>query len=87
MKRLLPHIFWASGLVLVIIGTAIGPGIPAQDYAPGQPYSPAELARIDKQVILTDIGAVLFLSGIIWIAVRWLIHRFSRKSVSHEPVA
>jgi hypothetical protein len=87
MKRLLPHLFWASGLVLVVIGTAIGPGIPAQDYAPGQLYSPADLARIDKQLIFTDIGAIFLGFGIIWILVRRLTHRFSRRSVSHEPVA
>jgi hypothetical protein len=80
MKRFLPHLVWSSGLVVVIIGLIVGPGVPYQD------PTPAMRALEARQEQLTDrlaiIGLCLFVSGIAWVVARLIYRRFSRKVVT-----
>jgi hypothetical protein len=73
VRGLLPYLFCLAGLLLPVVGGIIGPGVPAGD------WTPEMQAQLKKRLIVSDVGAVLFLIGVIWVLVRWLRHRSSRK--------
>lgn len=75
MRHFLPHLLWLSGILLVIIGAIVGPGEPADD------LTPEMRVRLAKQLIISDIGVVLFVIGIIWVITRWLVWR-SRRNIA-----
>lgn len=80
MKRFLPHCFWAGGLLLVLIGFLVGPGVPYQDPTPAM--SALEEVQSEHFAMFGIAGFLLFVTGVLWIIIRWLARRFSRKTVA-----
>jgi hypothetical protein len=80
MKRFLPQLFCAVGLLLVVIGFVVGPGVPYQDPTPEMNLL-AE-SQSERLAVLAIGGVSLFLIGLLWIITRWLTHHFSRKTVT-----
>jgi hypothetical protein len=77
MKRSLPHLLWSAGLLLVIIGTVLGPGV----FIPGEQPTPQQVAQLNKQLVLSDVGFVLLVIGGVWAVVRLINRCFSRARV------
>jgi hypothetical protein len=71
MRKILPHIVWLSGLLLFVFGLRYVPDI--------MPYevSPEMRADYRRQHILSDIGCLVYVSGVIWAVVRWINRRLS----------
>jgi hypothetical protein len=78
MKRFLPHLCCASGLLLVVVGL-IWPGTSYQDPTPEMSLLAEK--QSERLTMLAIAGFVLFMTGTIWIIARWLSTRFSRKTV------
>ena len=79
MKKFLPHLVWLSGLLVVFIGIAVGPGVPYQDPTPEMRALEARQEQRSQSVVIT--GFYIFAGGVVWGTSRWLIRRFSRKAV------
>jgi hypothetical protein len=77
MKRSLPHLLWSAGLLFVIIGTLMGPGV----FIPGEQPTPQQVAQLKKQLVLSDVGFVLLVIGAVWVVVRLINRRFLRARV------
>jgi len=77
MKRSLPHLLWSVGLLLVAIGTLLGPGV----FIPGELPAPEQVAQLKRQLVLSDVGFMLLVIGVIWVVVRLINRRFSRARV------
>jgi hypothetical protein len=80
MTKFLPHLVWLSGLVVVIVGLFVGPGVPYQDPTPAMRALEARQEQISDK--LTIIGLCLSVSGIAWVLTRLIYRRFSRKTVT-----
>lgn len=82
MKRFLPHLFWLSGIGVIIITAFLGlGGMPASEQR-----SPEEQALFTKGLVLNDTGAILIVIGVVWIVVRRVVRCFSHKNVSDDHV-
>jgi len=80
MRRFLPHLFWSGGLLFVIIGFVIAPGV---SYRDGSQEMDLLAERVcERLVMLGIVGFLLFVTGVLWIITRWLACRFSRKTVT-----
>ena len=80
MNRFLPYTFWAGGLVLVIIGFAVGPGVPYQDPTPAM--RALEESQSERFAMFGIAGLLLFVIGLLWIIARWISRRFPRKTAT-----
>jgi hypothetical protein len=80
MKRFLPHFVWLSGLLVVLIGIAVGPVVPYQDPTPEMRTLEARQEQRSQRVAIT--GLCLFAGGVLWGTSRWLMRRFSRRAVT-----
>lgn len=80
MKRLLPHFVWLSGLLVVLIGIAVGPGVPYQDPTPEMRAIEARQEQRSQRVAVS--GLCLIAGGAVWGASRWLGRRFSRRAAT-----
>jgi hypothetical protein len=78
MRRFLPHLFWATGLILVIIGFVIAPAV--RDGTPEMDL--LSETQSERLVMVSMIGFLFFVTGMLWIITRWLVRRFSRKTVT-----
>ena len=77
MKRFLPHVFCVIGLMLVVIGFAVGPGIPYPDPTPE--IRLVVERKSERLAVLAIAGLLLIVTGGVWIVTRWLRRRFYRK--------
>jgi hypothetical protein len=68
----------------VLIGFAIGPGVPYQDATPAM--RALEKRQSEHFVILGLAGLLLFIMGVLGVITRWVQHRFVRGR-SHEQNA
>jgi len=80
MKRFLPHFVWLSGLLVMLIGVADGPGVPYQDPTPEMRALEAKQKQRGQGLAIT--GVCLFAGGVLWGTSRWLTRRFSRRTVA-----
>jgi hypothetical protein len=79
MKKFLPHLVWLTGLLIVIVGIAVGPGVPYQDPTPEMRAFESRQEQRSRSVAIT--GFCIFAGGVVWGASRRLIRRFSQKAV------
>ena len=80
MRRFIPHLFCAVGLLLVVVGFVVGPGVPYQDPTPEMNLLAER--QSERLAVLAIAGVLFFLVGVLWIITRWLTRHFSRKSVT-----
>ena len=72
MKRILPHLLWVGGLLLLAVAVVVGPGIPYQDPTPEM--RALELKQGHWFNLLATPGLICFATGIIWLVVAWVVH-------------
>jgi hypothetical protein len=77
-RPILPHLLWMSGLAFVLIGFALGPGVPYQDPTPEMHIMQARQERRCRVVALT--GLALFIGGVVWGSSRRLTPSPSRNT-------
>jgi len=80
MKRFLPHLVWLSGLLVVLVGIALGPGVPYRDPTPEMRALEARQDQRSQRVAI--VGLCLFAGGVLWGTSRWFVRRFSSRSVT-----
>jgi hypothetical protein len=79
MTRFLPHFVWLSGLLVVVIGIAVGPGVPYQDPTPEMRALEVKQEQRSQSVAIT--GLCLFSGGVLWGTSRRLARRFTQRTV------
>jgi hypothetical protein len=80
MGRFLPHLSCAVGLLLVVIGFVVGPGVPYQDPTPEMNFLAER--QSERLAMLAVAGVLLFLIGVIWMITRWFTRHFWRKTIT-----
>ena len=73
MRKILPHLVWLSGLLIFIVGLRYVPDIMPDE------VSPQMRGYYQRQHLVSDIGLLVFLCGVVWAVARWLIRRFSNE--------
>jgi hypothetical protein len=79
MRRFLPHLVWAVGLVVLVIAFFVGPGVPYQDPTPEMRALEARQIQLFDRLAM--IGFLLVEMGVLWIAARWFTRRISGETV------
>ena len=80
MKRFLPHLLWASGLLLLFKVFVLGPAVVYQKTTPELDI--LEEQQSERYVLLGLAGLLLFAIGGVWVITRWFSQRSFRKSVT-----
>ena len=80
MKRLLPHLLWIGGLVLLFVAARVGPGVPYQDPTPEM--RALELKQMQSFDRFALAGLIAFAGGVIWLVSAWVIRRSHRKPLT-----
>ena len=75
MKKFLPHCVWLSGLLVLVIGIAVRPGVPHQD--PTTETRAVETRQQQRSQILAITGLCFFAGGVYWGFYRWAARRLS----------
>ena len=78
MKKFLPQIVCLSGLLVVLVGFAVGPVVPYQDPTPEMLALEARQEQRSQRVIIT--GLILIAGGGLWGVSHWLTRRFSQRT-------
>jgi hypothetical protein len=81
VKRLLPHLLWIGGLVLLFVAAHVGPGVPYQDPTPEM--RALELKQMQSFDRFALAGLITLACGVIWLISAWMrrtkqMHRTSR---------
>ncbi|PYJ81745.1 MAG: hypothetical protein DME22_20455 [Verrucomicrobia bacterium] len=76
MRRLLPYLIWLSGLLLLVIGVFVGPGVPYQDPTREMRTIEARQTRLGDSFMMA--GLIVFASGVLWAVVAGFVRRGSR---------
>ena len=71
MKRLIPHLIWISGLLVLFVGFACCGGPPYQDPTPEM--LARELSQERTFETLSSVGLSLIVVGVIWIVARRIL--------------
>ena len=72
MIAILPHVVWIGGIVVFVIGLQYVPDIMPDEVPPqSEDY-------YRKEHLVSNIGLLLFLSGLGWVVARWL-YRHAKK--------
>ena len=78
MNRFLPHLVWIAGLLVVLVGLALGPGVPYQDPTPEMSGHFNHEEHI--AIVIMLMGCGIFLFGLVVAMVFWLCHWKPRKN-------
>jgi hypothetical protein len=78
MKRFLPHLLWASGLLLLFKVFILGPTVIYQKTTPELDI--LEEQQSERYLMLGLSGLLLFAIGSAWIITRWFSQRSCRKT-------
>ena len=75
-----PHLVGLSGLVIVFIGLAIGPGVPYQDPTPVM--RALEIRQDQRSQRVAAFGLCIFTGGALWGTTRWCARRCTSRKIA-----
>jgi hypothetical protein len=80
MRRFLPYLLCAVGALIAFMFFVISLG--THSIEPTPQIRALERAQANRFIICAAGGVLLFVTGTVWIVIRWFSRRFSRKSIT-----
>ena len=77
MRRFLPYLFCAVGVLIALMFFVVSLGTHSIDPTPQ--IRALEKAQADRFIMYAVAGFLLFVTAALWIMIRWLTRRLSRK--------
>jgi hypothetical protein len=74
MRQFLPHLVLLLGLLCLLVGALVGPGVPCQDPTPEMRALEAGQTELAERFIIASFALVAI--GVLWLLIRWIARRF-----------